>query len=538
LNKAAEEKVGLTYVFTTGNQMDLTTLDFLQFLVEDEQTTQIGTYLEGVPDGNQLIQVGLKALHQHKPVVVLKSGHSDAGKKAALSHTASLTGSSQVFELAAKRAGITLVNDMEEMIDALKAFKSKKRPTGNRVATLVISGATGIMLADKLSDSGQKLAELSEQTKARLAEVVPSYCSLANPVDIGATLMGNPILFKHCVETLAEAEEVDSIIVHLPVGNEMGGMKFAQDIIDVASQTKKPIIVAAIGTEASMTSVRNFLNEQHVPAFNTLKSAAQAIDFLYQYERMYQSLTASSSSDSPITKRAVPELDSSAASVTEPEVKQLLAQNGIHVPKGGIGKDWAELSKLSQSLRYPLVAKIVSPDIMHKSDIGGVVLPIHNEVELKHAYESIMSNARQHAPSANVHGIYLEEMIDGPFLEVIVGVTRDPVFGPVLLCGLGGIYVEVMKDVSQRLAPVSEQEALEMIQNLNSYPLFTGIRKGISYDVQAFAKTLSRISELAVSLGDSWSDFEINPLIVLPEGQGVLALDGLITLGGKEPVTH
>ncbi|MHB1128318.1 MAG: acetate--CoA ligase family protein [Bacillota bacterium] len=285
-NYANGEQVGVSYMITTGNQMDLTSLDILDFLVEDEDTKLIATYLEAVPDVEKFKEICARALSIRKPVIALKAGRSSAGKIAALSHTASLTGSYQDFEKLAERYGITLVNEIEEIIDAVKALRGGKRPQGNRVATVVISGATGVLLADKLPDFGLEMAILSETTQNILAEVVPGYCNVANPVDIALSLLGNEILYKHCIETLVLAEEVDIVIVQLPLPDEYG-FKFAQDILEVAKKSDKPIIVATTGLEQTMGEVRKFLTQNNIPAYNTLKSAAQAAYYLLNYEISY-----------------------------------------------------------------------------------------------------------------------------------------------------------------------------------------------------------------------------------------------------------
>ncbi|MHB1420969.1 MAG: hypothetical protein ACYCX4_15540, partial [Bacillota bacterium] len=285
-NFANEEQVGVSYMITTGNQMDITSLDILEFLVEDEDTKLIGTYLEAIPDVDKFKEICDRALGKRKPMIALKAGRSDAGKMAALTHTASLTGSYQDFQKLAERYGITLVDEIEEVIDATKAFKSGKRLGGNRVATVVISGATGVLLADKLPDFGFEMAELTDTTKNYLSEVVPDYCNVANPVDIALSLLGNPILYKHCIETLVSAEEVDVVIVQLPLPGE-NGLKFAQDILDVASKSDKPIIVATTGLEETMGEVRKFLTQNNVPAYSALKSAVQAAHYLLNYENAY-----------------------------------------------------------------------------------------------------------------------------------------------------------------------------------------------------------------------------------------------------------
>jgi acetate---CoA ligase (ADP-forming) len=530
MGMAMEEKLGVTYTLTTGNQMDLNTIDFIEFLISDEDTKIIGTYLEAVPDGDKLRDLADKALAEHKPIVMLKTGRSEAGQKAALSHTASLTGSSKVFEMVTNRHGITLVDGIDGMVDALKVFRSGKRPAGNRVATVVISGATGIMVADKLEDYGLKMANLSQETQKRLLEVVPSYCSVLNPVDIGQTLLDNPILYKHCIETLVQTDDVDIVILHLPVGIE----KFAYDIIEVAKGTNKPIIVMHTCPEQVIGNVRKILNENYVPAYNSIESAVEAASHLVRYENVYNEYLINKLTDgSEVFKRTF-DYDLKGLTVTEPQVKSILNQMNIPTPKGVVINDVTNIIAQTKHLKYPLVAKVVSPEISHKSDAGGVVLGIKDLDSLLNAYHTIIQNAKIYNQNAIIEGVLVEEMVKGPFLEAFIGVKKDPIFGPVILCGLGGIYVEILKDVSQDLAPVSRQDALRMIQQLKSYPLFSGVRNGLKYDVEGFADVLVNVSILAINLEGNWTELEINPLIVFEEGKGVMALDGLLTFASSE----
>lgn len=530
MGMAMEEKLGFTYTLTTGNQMDLNTLDFMEFLISDDDTKIIGTYLEAVPDGNKLRDLADNALAKHKPIVMLKTGRSEAGQKAALSHTASLTGSSKVFEMITNRHGITLVDGIDGMVDALKVFNSGKRPTGNRVATVVISGATGIMVADKLEDYGLEMATLSQETQNRLLEVVPSYCSVLNPVDIGQTLLDNPILYKHCIETLVETDEVDIVILHLPLGIE----KYANDIIEVASVTNKPIIVMHTCPEQVIGNVRKILNENFVPAYNSIESAVRAASHLVCYEDAYNNyLTNRLTVREDLAKHKF-DYVLKGLTVTEPQVKSILNEMNIPTPKGVVINDVTKLIEQTKHLSYPLVAKIVSPEITHKSDAGGVVLGIEDLDSLINAFNSIIHNAKKYAPNAKIEGVLVEEMVEGPFLETFIGVKKDPIFGPVILCGLGGIYVEIMKDVSQNLTPISRKDALSMIEQLKSYPLFTGVRNGLKYDVEGFADVLVNVSQLALNLDGHWTELEINPLIVFEEGKGVMALDGLLTFASSE----
>lgn len=532
-----EEKLGVTYTLTTGNQMDLNTLDFMEFLVNDNDTEIISTYLEAVPNGKKLQNLADMALEKHKPVVMLKTGRSEAGQKAALSHTASLTGSSNVFELVTKRHGITLVEGIDGMVDALKVFRSGKRPKGNRVATVVISGATGIMVADQLEKYNLRLATLSQEIQNKLLEVVPSYCSVLNPVDIGQTLLDNPILYKHCIETLVESDEVDIVILHLPVGIE----KFANDIIEVAKVTDKPIVVMHTIPEQLIGNIRKHLNANYIPAYNSIESAVEAVSHLVNYESAYNRYQNERSSEQEVTPRINLDVKLNGTTLTEPQVKNILKQINIPTPDGIVINDKKNLINNTKHLNYPLVAKIVSPEITHKSDAGGVVLGINNEIDLINAYKSINNKAQKYNPAAKIEGVLIEEMVKGPYLEAYIGVKKDPIFGPVVLCGLGGIYIEIMKDVSQNIAPISKTHAINMIEKLKSYPLFKGFRNGLKYDVDAFAETLVNVSQLVLNLEGDWQELEINPLIVFEEGKGVMALDGLLTFfinESKEDKVH
>jgi acyl-CoA synthetase (NDP forming) len=525
MNRASEEKIGFSYVYTLGNQIDLTTIDVLESMLNDKETTILASYMEGVPDGQRLKKFAKNALERDKPVIIYKSGRSEAGQKAALSHTASLTGSNIGFQLLANKYGITAVDDMEDLINSMKAFRSKKRFTGKNVATLVISGALGIMIADKLSDYQFEFANLREQTKEKLKEQVPSYLPVENPVDIGATLTTNPLIYKHCIQTLAEAPEVDCVIVHLPLGHKVGGLKFAEDIIDVANKTPKPIFVVTTGTEEAMAPVRYKLTEADVPAYSAVSDAVSCLHKLQRYSIIQQNFQETQFKErQPIT------FSTDQPSLVEGEVKLLLKKFGVPIPNGFMANSPQDLSKSIHQLNYPVVAKIASPQIMHKSDIGGLVLNIQNDSELVEAYHAILDNVQQHCPEASIQGVLVEEMVQQSGLEIIVGITKDSVFGPIIMVGLGGIYVEVMKDISQRLAPVSPTEAREMIEELKSVAVLKGIRNGISYDIKALSNVLSELSHLPAVLGDNWQDVEINPLMIFEDDKGIIALDGLITL--------
>ncbi|MFP5110215.1 acetate--CoA ligase family protein [Neobacillus sp. C211] len=526
LSMASEEKVGFSYMVATGNQPDLDTIEVLDYYIQDKQTKVASFYMEGVPSGKRFLSMAEKALEANKPVVGIKSGRSSAGQKAALSHTASLTGSNEIFEVAAKKYGVTIVDGFEQLIDSLKVFQSGKRPKGNRVATVVVSGAVGILLADALELNGLLMAELSQETKKKLREQVANYCSVENPVDIASTFILNEQVYPHAVQTLVDSDEVDMIIIHLPVPTALNPQKFAEMFVKISKTTDKPIFVVPTGLESEMAKVRHFLTENHVPAYRHIEGAVHSAKAIYQYECMRQKYMAKqtiASSDVPIM------INSEEQSIAEHRVKEMLRNHDVPVPNGLLIRSVAEISQFSR-IAYPVVAKIASVDIAHKSDVGGVVLNIENAQQLKNAYHEILSKVRFHHPEAKIDGIFVEEMSTDRFIEFFVGVQNDELFGPVLTCGLGGIFVEVLKDVSRQIGHVSKEEARQMVESLKGAAILKGARRHVAFDIDALAEAISNISQIATSLEGNWQDFEINPLVVFEEGKGVLALDGLITL--------
>ncbi len=526
LSMASEEKVGFSYMVATGNQPDLDTIEVLDYYIQDEQTKVAAFYMEGVPSGKRFLSMAEKALEVNKPVVGIKSGRSTAGQKAALSHTASLTGSNEIFDVAAKKYGVTIVEGFEQLIDTLKIFQSGKRPRGNRVATVVVSGAVGILLADAIELNGLQMADLTQETKEKLRQQVASYCSVENPVDIASTFILNEQVFPHAAQTLVDAKEVDMIIIHLPVPTALDPTKFAKMFINIAKTTDKPIFVVPTGLESEMAGVRHYLTENNVPAYRHIEAAVQSAKSIHQYESTRQKHI-----DKPTTTSSKLSImiDSNEHLIEENSVKEIMRNHGVPVPNSILVSNVEEISKLS-GIAYPVVAKISSVDIAHKSDVGGVMLNIENKEKLKNAYHSILSNVRSSYPEAKIDGLFVEEMVTERFIEFFVGVQNDELFGPVLTCGLGGIFVEVLNDVSRKLGFVSKEEARQMIESLNGVAILKGTRTNVTYDIDALAEAISNISQIANSLEGDWEDFEINPLVVFEEGKGVLALDGLITL--------
>jgi acetate---CoA ligase (ADP-forming) len=528
LSMASEEEVGFSYMVASGNQPDLDTIEILDYFIEDEHTQVGAFYMESVPSGKRFLQMAEKALKAKKPIVGIKSGKSEAGQKAAMSHTASLTGSSEIFEVAAQKFGVTLVDGFDPLIDCLKAFQANKYPKGNRAASVVVSGAAGILLADLYEQHGLEMAQLTDETKEKLREVVASYCSVENPVDIASTFILNEAVFPHSVQMLVDAPEVDIIFIHLPVPTALNPMKFVDMFINIANKTDKPIIAIPTGMEKEMGVVRQKLTANGIPAYRNLESAVQVAKMLYSY----QLLVAATQNDEQQIVHEPINLEAVGSNLTEREVKHLMKSAGVTVPNGVLLTNASEAHTVT--LNYPLVAKISSTEIAHKSDVGGIILKIENAFDLELAYKNIISNVELNCPNVPYEGVYVEEMVQSAFVEFFVGIQNDALFGPVVTCGLGGIFVEVLKDVNRQLAPVSYSSALDMIHNLKGVALLQGARTNIEYDIEALAETIVHLSNLAAAFEGDWVDFEINPLIVLEKGKGVCALDGVISLNTKQ----
>jgi acyl-CoA synthetase (NDP forming) len=519
-----EEGLGFSYVANTGNQADLNTLDFLEFLVSNPDTKVVSGYMEAVPDGQRLKKIALDAIQEQKPLVIFKSGRSDLGKMAAMSHTGSLAGSEQAFQAVAKQYGITLVKDTDDLIDSLKIFSRGKTASGNRVAVISTSGATGIMMADNCAELGLEMAVLSEDTRKKIKNILPDFASSLNPVDVTAQALNDKDIFRRCLDILIMAPEVDSLVVTTTFAGALV-LKMMEEVIKADESSDKPILVSLTGPEDLVGSARRRLYEVGVPTYGSVARTTASLKKLVDYSDFLRKKTLLVHEEAANT---IPQDDIQLKKhMTEYDVKALLRKWGIPVPQGGMAATEEEVRLLADTLSFPIAAKVVSKEITHKSDIGGVVLHINDAEGAVQAMKQIFKNVNEKIPGAEAEGILLEEMAPSPFLEAIVGVKRDPQFGPMIMCGLGGIYVEVLKDVSLRNAPVSPMEALEMIRELKAYPLFKGARGGAEYDVEAFADALVKISHLAVML-DDLEEMDINPLIIRPKGQGVLALDGLL----------
>ncbi|UCF79482.1 MAG: acetate--CoA ligase family protein [Candidatus Eiseniibacteriota bacterium] len=550
---ALEAGVGFTHVASTGNEVDLHTLDFMEHILEDPDTRMIISYLEGIKDGRQFARIADRALELGKPIVTLKVGRSEVGQKAASSHTASLTGSDAVCDAFFRQKGIIRVPDIEAMIDVAALMQHiPALPEGTGLGIITTSGGGGILVADEAVDLGLDIPELDPATKEAVKKVIPEYGSALNPIDVTAQVINEAEGFMHVLEAVAKLPQIHAFVIVVTQITGEQGMQMAQDIAKMSGRIKKPITVAWTTADQLVGGQLKALSDGGVQYYKSPVRAVRAMGALMKYaafrkEHLESVLEAREEREvvpEAAQKAVAPQaklmrerkaaqdkaralLSSTGASLTEHQGKQLLSLYGIPVTQEEVAASEKDAVRIADGIGYPVAMKIDSPDILHKTEAGGLKLGISSAEEVPAVFGEIMQNARKYKSDAKVNGVLVQEMVrDGT--EVIVGVKNDPQFGPMILFGLGGIFVEILKDVSLRVAPITRQAALDMIKDIKGFSVLAGARGRPKADIDAIADVLIKVSRLALELEDSIAELDINPLIVLPEGQGASVADALV----------
>jgi len=531
---AQEAGVGFSYVASTGNEVDLHTLDFMEFILEDADTKMIISYLEGIKDGRQFARLADRALELGKPIVALKVGRSEVGQKAASSHTASLTGSDAVCDAFFRQKGIIRAHDIEDMIDVAALMqKIPALPEGKGIGLITTSGGGGILMADEASEMNLDIPELDPETRKTLMEVIPPYGSALNPVDVTAQVINKADDFMKVLQVLVAHPQIHALAIVITQITGDQGRQMAEDIVKIAKLTQKPITVAWTTGDLLVADNLNILAEGGIQYYKSPVRAVRAMGALMNYSVFRKEVVSrtkidlSESKIGKIHESAISFLADKQRNLTEQEGKKLLALYGIPVTKEENASSEKQAASIAEAIGYPVALKINSPDILHKTEAGGLKLNIRNNEELVAGYNEVLTNARKYNPDAQLNGILVQEMVNGG-IEVIIGVNNNPQFGPTVLFGLGGIFVEILKDVSMRVAPLSFEDAMEMIKEIKGFQVLTGARGRAKADIHAIAGVLVKVSRMALDLEDQIAELDINPLLVLPEGQGVCVADALV----------
>ena len=514
---------------TTGNEIGVSTLEFLDYFIKDPKTEIIGAYLEGAKDAYRLPEIGQKALAAGKPILMWKVGNTEQGQKAAASHTANLGGAMALYKAAFRQNGILQVDDLQDLVDYGRAFRCGKLPKGNRLAIITISGGAGILMTDECIDRGMQLAQLAPATVEKLRGFVPSFGSLNNPVDVTAAIFNDLTLINRTLQAIVDDPGVDCIaMINASLQGEIAA-KIAAEIVAVAQQTDKPIFLTWSARDVMAPEAYAALDAARLPHYKSpvrCGRAMAAVSWYAEQQRRYRERLK----EKPlkIEKNEIKQiLKSKTVDVAEYEAKRMLAAYGIPVTREELAKSAQEAVAIAKKIGYPVAVKVQSADISHKTEAKAVRLKIQSDAELTTAYEEVMKNAKAYKRDAKIEGVLVQEMVsDG--VEAILGVTNDPLFGPAVMFGLGGIFAEVLKDVSFRLAPVTASVAREMVEEIAGYKVLTGARGKPPADVDALVDAIVRLSALAVDLKDHVAELDINPLFVFAKGKGVKAADALI----------
>ncbi len=549
--------IGVAYCITSGNEADVETADYIRYFLDDPEVRVIGCFTEQVKTPEKLIEVAELAADARKPIVMLKIGRTELSRRSAMAHTGSLVGSYATFEAVARRHGIALVSTIDELLETMAALLSRKLPRGRGVGSLLVSGGAAGMLADLAPQVGLEFPPLPAPTVERLKTVLPEFGSVGNPLDTTAMFIYQPSIWTGAVEALSAAENIDVILYSrgFPAlaDAESVVMKALQDAVD--RHPEKVILVSSLvggrlheTQNPSIQMARPVAELDGIPFLyggteNVLRAVAALIRYAeFQRERARRrSAGATASSPTEATERARALVQAAGSRpLTEREGKEILALYGIATAPERLATTADEAVAAAEAIGYPVVLKIESPQITHKTEAGGVRLGIDSAEGVARAFAEIVASARRHNPAAEIAGVVVQEQVSGG-QEVILGAARDPQYGPTVLVGLGGILVEVLKDTALRVPPLDEQEAREMLDGLRGRAILEGVRGRPPADVDALIDALVRFSRLAAHLGDLVEEIDVNPLVVLERGRGVRALDCLIVpcgvvAAGSEPV--
>lgn len=523
LARATDSGMGLSYVVSTGNEADLDFADFARYLLDDAGTTVIAGFVEGFKDARKFIEVAKLAAERGKPIVLIKIGRSDLGKRAASSHTAALTGSDALYDAICKQYGVVRVPSYDDLLEVSHLLAQSRKPKHPGVAVVSHSGGICSLTADMCGQQGLDLPVLSDKARGVIDGILKGFGWAANPADV--TGKANSDSFPAIMEAMINEPGVGTLAIA-----SAGKEQQADQIIALRAKTDKNVAYMWTGTRDASASLGK-LKAAGVPLFYTPDSLARGLRHLIDYHGWHEKRMANGFATAPAISPAQKETIAKLVALernafSESESKQLISAWGVTTSMEVCAKDVEGAVKAAEKIGYPVVLKADSPDIPHKTEAGVVRLGLRNADEVRGAYAAIVANAKAYAPRATINGMLVQEMVAGG-VEVIIGVSYDPQLGPTLLFGTGGVMVEVYKDVAMRHCPITPAEAREMIAEVKGARLLQGFRGKPACDVDALADMLVKVSHLAVNLDGQLAELDINPLLVMPKGQGVKAVDAL-----------
>jgi 4-hydroxybutyryl-CoA synthetase (ADP-forming) len=528
---AIAQGIGFSKVISMGNKVDMDENDILELLSEDVETKVIVMYLEDIHDGRRFMEIAKKiTTESKKPIIVLKAGRTPEGAKAAMSHTGALMGSDEIYDSLFAQSGVIRVDTMQDLFDLATAFSKQPVPP-DQGGVVIVSNAGGpaIISTDACSKYRLKMADISSSGEA-IARVIPPHGSARNPVDIvGDADYGR---FEKVLAEVLSNQNVGSVVTMCTPSATLDYNELARTIVKASKNTGKTMLAALMGL-AEGTENKQILSDGNIPHFMYAEPAIKTLNAMYGYRDWLRSPRARPR-EFEVNKERVKEVFSNIIqqgrkNVLEEEGYEVLTSYGFSTPKSFLGSTEEQCVRAARDeIGYPVVMKIASPDIIHKSDAGGVKVGLKNDNEVRAAFKDILDNAKKYKSDAQIKGILVQEMITSA-KEIILGAKKDPLFGPLIMVGLGGIYVEILKDVVFRLAPVDEHEAQKMIESIRAIKLLKGIRGEPPSDIPGLVDCIQRLSQLITDFPEI-EEFDINPLLVLEKGKGVRVADVRIGL--------
>ena len=526
---ASAQGIGFSAVISMGNKADQNEIDVLEMLADHDQTKVIVMYLEDMGNGQRFLEICKDITrNKRKPILVLKSGRSPEGAKAAMSHTGALMGSDEIYEALLKQSGAIRVDTMEELFDYATAFSKQPLPLHGDLVIVSNAGGPAIISTDACSRDGIKMAKI-EDIRPKIDAVIPPWGSSRNPVDIVGDADFNR--FNNVLENVLTHKNVGSVITMCTPSATLDYDKLAEVIVNMSKKHKKTMLASLMGLDEGIRN-KEIMAEGGIPfytyaegAIRTLKAMLKFVDWINTPDGKISNFEVDKNKAQKILDDVRNE---GRTALLEEEGQQILRSYGFPLPKSMLAKTEEDAVNAAKEIGYPVVMKIASPQIIHKSDAGGVKVGLSNDKELQSAFNEIIKNAKEYDKNAVIKGVLIVEMVNGG-KELIIGSKLEPGFGPVIMLGMGGIYVEILKDVTFRLAPVTELEANDMISSIKTQKLLTGVRGEKPSDLKNLSECIQRLSQLVTDFKEI-KELDMNPVLVMEEGEGCKILDVRIGL--------
>jgi len=539
IGKTSVENIGLSAIVSVGNKADIEESELLTYLMDQEETKIILIYIEGVRDGAKVVE-SLKKSTMKKPVIVIKSGRSRRGAIAVASHTGSLAGSDKIFDDIMRQCGVLRAESIKDAFNWCKMFSSAPLPKGRNTIIITNGGGIGVMAADACEKYNVELYDDQHDLKDAFSGVTPDFGSTKNPVDL--TGQATSQHYSTALDAALKDKNIDSVIAlycETAVFDSENLSSMIEENFKKFKAGGKPLVFSIFGGEKVETSI-NVLRKKGVPVFDDVYDAVSCLGSMETYIQHTTHFNVETSDEQIDTKSieliAEKALSEGRSFLLAHEGRQVMEIAGVRTPKSRIAKNIEEAVKFSDEIGYPVVMKIVSKDILHKSDVGGVALDLENKSEVLEAYEVMMHKCKMHKPDAVIDGVEIAEMVKKG-VEIIVGARKDERFGPTVMCGMGGIYVEVINDVSFRAAPLNRGEMLSMIKEIKSYQILLGARGENKKDIESLVDIITKLSAI-IRKCSHITDIEINPVSVYDQGEGAIAVDIRVLLSKPDNLTN